>query len=129
MWRQEGKNPRCTEVFDFLATLFDTTTRRVNAKSEFKDLKLSKASDWESFKKKFVRLANEISLPQANRKEEMYDKLTANLKSQVWRDNADSRVTFPEFCEILENYTQLQTEQYNSLSKRQAASLGGSRRT
>jgi hypothetical protein len=85
----------------FLDSIFDDPMRENKARTAFRNLTMKRTDKYQDFHTRFCQLAVDASLPEADYKQELYDKLSYHLQGQVTRDYLDPDVTFAKFQTLL----------------------------
>ena len=83
----------------YLKKRFDDPHRRLNARDALNTLKLSYLGDFTKFQSEFVRLAQRSGRPEEQWKEDLHDKLYAELRTHMQLDLANPSIDFDTYCD------------------------------
>lgn len=85
-----------SEMFKHLESIFLDPNRQSNARRKFRALQMKPSDHYHDFLTEFLYLAGEANIPEAEFKEELYDRLTYKLKEMMVFYRQD-KSTFDEF--------------------------------
>ncbi|THC86979.1 hypothetical protein EYZ11_013575 [Aspergillus tanneri] len=74
------------EIFDHLKSVFHDPNRKQNARRQLRDLRMKPSQKYHNFLAEFLRLAGESQLHQEDHKEELFEKVTEELRNLTTRD-------------------------------------------
>ena len=83
----------------YLKKRFDDPHRRLNARDALNSLKLSYLGDFTKFQSEFVRLAQRSGRPEEQWKEDLHDKLYAELRAHMQLDLVNPSIDFDTYCD------------------------------
>jgi hypothetical protein len=83
----------------YLKKRFDDPHRRLNARDALNSLKLSYLGDFTKFQSEFVRLAQRSGRPEEQWKEDLHDKLYAELRTHMQLDLVNPSIDFDTYCD------------------------------
>lgn len=83
---------------EYLQKRFDDPHRRLKARDELNALKLSYLGDFTAFQSEFIRLAQVSGRPEEQWKEDLHDKLYAELRTHMQLDLVTQGISFDTYC-------------------------------
>jgi hypothetical protein len=96
------------EMFQHLEKVLSDPNKRINARRDFKALQMKPSDNYNDFLVEFLYLADEAGIPEVEHKEELYEKLTFELKKMMimYRDDGSSFDDFSSRCSRAANTLQ-----------------------
>jgi hypothetical protein len=98
----DNTNPYSTlaEMWETLDAIYVNPHLVRDSKNAYKELKMSNTQSFNDFKTKFVHLANAGRVPLQDRFDDMYDKLTIGLQSQLLNQRHLLGEDFQKLCNV-----------------------------
>jgi hypothetical protein len=95
------------EMLVYLDTIYINSNQVQDSKHEYKELQMLPDQSFQEFKTKFIQLANDGEIPMADRFDDLYDKVTVPLQSQLLNQRPALN---KDFNKLYEYATEFDTE-------------------
>ena len=89
-------------LMDFLETLFHDPMRRERAETDFYRLYMKKEHTFQEFYAKFIQLAADAEIDEANLKRELSKRITFRLKEAVAQQSSDPTVGYQDLKTVIQ---------------------------
>ncbi len=108
------------EMLDHLIHIYRSSTERRDNFRLFEQLRQGDNEPFQSFKSRFLRIAGKAEISQANRLDQIYDKMNRRLRNR-FADRLHTFVDFNDFCSAVEPADKELTRLKNEENSRQLA--------
>ena len=126
---EEGENLILEDVITYLENVFEDSAKRLKARREMKNLKMSYLEDFNDFHSEFLRLTALTKISRDMWKEEIHDKLYSSLKI-IMRDLAGrDDVEFDQYCKKAQNFAREHSDAGKERFERRATVTAKSMKT
>jgi hypothetical protein len=96
------------EMLTFLDTIYLNTNQVQDSRYAYRELRMLDDQSFQDFKTEFIQLANDGEIPMADRFDDLYNKVTIPLQSQLLNQRPALNKDFNKLCEYAtEFYTQI----------------------
>jgi Zinc knuckle len=96
------------EMLAFLDTIYLNTNQVQDSRYAYRELRMLDDQSFQDFKTEFIQLANDGEIPMADRFDDLYNKVTIPLQSQLLNQRPALNKDFNKLCEYAtEFYTQI----------------------